>query len=154
MRKTHLFLTFIFLCFLKLTTYGQSKDYRLADKPFTVEYYYKIKWGYFEEFMELYMKNHWPSIQSSIESGDFISAKIERPYNHVGEADRWDLRVTVVWKNALMAFGLDDFDAEAFDKKLYPDQERWKQEEQRRFELIEEHMDVQVYQVDPANYSN
>ena len=104
--------------------------------------------------MQLYMKNHWPSIQSSIESGDFLSAKIERPYNHVGEADRWDLRVTVVWKNALMAFGLDDFDLGAFNRTLYPDQERWMKEEQRRFELIDEHMDVQVYEVNPAQYAN
>ncbi|MEM8568939.1 MAG: hypothetical protein AAGF85_20945, partial [Bacteroidota bacterium] len=146
--KTKYFLSLvIILCIPGLAAYGQAKDYRLADKPFTVEYYYKIKWGYFDEFMELYMKNHWPSIESSIKTGDFLSAKIERPFNHVGEADRWDLRVTVVWKNALMAFGLDDFDMEAFNRKLYPDQERWKKEEQRRFELIDEHMDVQVYEV-------
>ena len=93
-------------------------------------------------------------MKKAIKTGDFLSAKIERPFNHVGEADRWDLRVTVVWKNALMAFGLDDFDMEAFNRKLYPDQERWKKEEQRRFELIDEHMDVQVYEVDPASYSN
>ncbi len=138
---------------LTFTANAQTEDYRLKDKPFTVEFYYKIKWGHFDEFMTLYMKNHWPSIQGGIESGDFLSAKIERPRNHVGEADRWDVRVTIVHKNALIALGLDDFDIEADDKRLYPDQERWKKEEQRRFELIEEHMDVQVYQVDPANYS-
>ena len=154
MNTKHLFSVVIMLCSLAFTANGQSENYRLADKPFSVEYYYKIKWGHFDEFMELYMKNHWPSIQSSIESGDFLSAKLERPYNHVGEADRWDLRVTVVWKNALMAFGLDDFDMEAFNKELYPDQERWKKEEQRRFSLIDEHVDIQVYEVDPSNFSN
>lgn len=152
--NTKLLVTIALIICIVFTINGQSKDYRLADKPFTVEYYYKIKWGYFDEFMELYMKNHWPSIKSSIETGDFVSAKIERPYFHVGEADRWDLRVTIVWKNALMAHGLDDFDTEAFDKKLYPDQERWKKEEQQRFELIEEHMDLAVYEVDPNSYSN
>lgn len=27
-------------------------------QPYVVEYYYKVKWGHFEEFLELYMKNH------------------------------------------------------------------------------------------------
>ena len=152
MKSKDLLFSLIAICAITFSATGQSEDYQLADKPFTVEYYYKIKWGYFDEFMDLYMKNHWPSIRSSIETGDFISAKIERPYNHVGEADRWDLRVTVVWKNALMAFGLDDFDVDAFDRKLYPDQERWKKEEKRRFELIEEHMDVQAYEVNPSKW--
>ncbi len=153
--KTKYFLSLvIILCIPGLTAYGQAKDYRLADKPFTVEYYYKIKWGHFDEFMGLFMKNHWPSIQGGIDTGDFLSAKIECPKNHVGEADRWDVRVTIVHKNALIALGLDDFDIEADNKRLYPDQERWKKEEQRRFQLIEEHMDVQVYEVDPASYSN
>ena len=26
--------------------------------PYAVEYYYKVKWGHFDEFMELYKRNH------------------------------------------------------------------------------------------------
>ncbi len=143
----------IAICLVGSTqSFAQSADYRLEDKPFTVEYYYKIKWGFFDEFMSLYMKNHWPSIEAAVASGDFLEAKIHRPYNHVGESDRWDLRVTVVCKNALIALGLDNFDMDAENKRLYPDQETWQQEEQRRFELIDEHMDVQIYQVDAIYY--
>lgn len=31
-----------------------------AAVPFTIEYYYKIKWGYAAEWMDLYKKNHYP----------------------------------------------------------------------------------------------
>ena len=30
------------------------------DRPYPVEYYYKVQWGYFDEFMELYKRNHYP----------------------------------------------------------------------------------------------
>ena len=145
-------LTLLILFCAAFTIQAQSEDYRLKDVPFTVEYYYKIKWGHFDEFMDLYMKNHWPSITAAVESGDFLSAKIDRPFNHVGESDRWDVRITVVCKNALIALGLDGFDMDAENKRLYPDQETWKKEEQRRFELIDEHMDVQIYEAESISY--
>ena len=31
-----------------------------GDGPFSVEYYYKIRWGHVDEWMALYRKNHYP----------------------------------------------------------------------------------------------
>ncbi len=46
-------------------------------------------------------------------------------------------------KDATTAY--EDFDDSAIIKELYPDQERFKKEEQRRFELLLEHMDVPIF---------
>ena len=42
------------------------------DKPYIVEYYYKTKWGYAEEFIRLFKKNHYPILKKEIELGRLI----------------------------------------------------------------------------------
>ena len=149
----------IIICLLifSIKTYSQtnenSNDYRLDDSPFTMEFYYKIKWGHFDEFLQLYKKNHWPFIKSGINDGAILNATVHRPFNHSGENDRWDLRVTVTYENALIAHGLDDFDFEAERNRLFPDKEKYLKEEKRRFELIEEHMDVEIYEVSTSDWN-
>ena len=34
-----------------------------ADQPYTVEYYYKCQWGHQAEFLQLFLKNHYPLLQ-------------------------------------------------------------------------------------------
>jgi len=31
-----------------------------ADQPYTMEYYYKVQWGHQQEFLQLFLKNHYP----------------------------------------------------------------------------------------------
>ena len=107
----------------------EETDYRLSDQPFTIEFYYKIKWGYFDEFLALYKKNHWPLLASGLNEGSILKATVHRPFNHPGEQDRWDLRVTVTYKNALIAHGLDDFDYGKEYSRLFPDRETFEKEE-------------------------
>lgn len=121
-----------------------------APTPFTVEYYYKVRWGHFDEFLELYKKNHYPILQRLQQMGRIVSMSVAYPINHAGEANRWDMRFTIVWKDAATAH--DDFDSSAIVKELYPDQTKFKAEEQRRFELLIEHMDVPVFMEDPAEW--
>ena len=113
-----------------------------AASPFAVEYSYKVKWGHFDEFMELYTKNHYPILQRLQKMGRIVSMSAAYPINHASEAARWDLRFTIIWKDAATAY--EDFDQGPIVKELYPDQEKFKKEEQRRFELLIEHMDVPV----------
>ena len=63
-----------------------------------------------------------------------LSVKIETPANHMTEDQRWDYRVTIVFKNSTLATTSNP-DEEAFIKELYPDQATYKKEEQRRFEI-------------------
>jgi hypothetical protein len=111
-------------------------------KPFAVEYYYKVKWGHFDEFKELYIKNHYPILLREQKMGRIVGMNAAFPVNHAGEGSRWDMRFTIVWKDAATAH--DEFDSSIIAKELYPDQVKFKEEEQRRFELLLEHTDVPV----------
>lgn len=121
---------------------ANSKREDAAAAPFAVEYYYKVKWGHFDEFMELYKRNHYPILQRMQKLGRIVSMSAAYPVNHAGESSRWDFRFTIVWKDAATAHEV--FDDSSIKKELYPDQEKFRQEERRRFELLLEHMDVPV----------
>ena len=111
-------------------------------KTYVVEYYYKIKWGYATEWLELYKRNHYPLLLKEQALGRIVSMSAATPVYHAGEANRWDFRYTIVWKDAATAN--DNFDTAPLLKTLFPDQDRFKREEQRRFELLLEHLDVPV----------
>jgi len=126
--------------------YAQSSQAGSKDKPFVVEYYYKAKWGYADEFIRLFKKNHYPFLKKQIEMGNALQVMAEAPVNHATEDGRWDYRVTIVWKNVQVAH--DDKGDEQILKQLYPDQETFKREEQRRFEILLAHWDVPIKVVD------
>jgi len=52
---------------------AQSSQITVEDKPYTVEYYYKAKWGYADEFIQLYKKNHYPVMKKEQELGRILS---------------------------------------------------------------------------------
>jgi hypothetical protein len=112
---------------------------------FTVENYYKVKWGYAEEFIELWKVNHYPLLKKALEKGDIIKVVAEKPRLHSSEETRWDFKVTLVFKNAAAAF--DPNLIEPFKKQLYPDPEKLKKDEKHRFELLLAHWDVMTEQV-------
>ncbi len=120
-----------------------------ADAPYAVEYYYKAQWGHQQEFLDLFLKNHYPLLKKIVASGRMISVKIETPANHMTEDQRWDYRVTIVFKNSTLATTSNP-DEEAFIKELYPDQATYKKEEQRRFEILLAHWDLPVTNITPA----
>jgi hypothetical protein len=122
-----------------------------AETAFAVEYYYKVKWGHFDEFLALYKKNHYPILVKLQEMGRIVDMRADRPFNHASEAARWDFRFTIVWKDAATAHDLD-FDDDPIIAALYPDRETFVKEEQRRFALLIEHMDVPVVPYDLSTW--
>ena len=117
-----------------------------TDKPFMVEYYYKTKWGHADEFISLFKKNHYPLLKKQVEMGRMLKVSAVMPVYHTTEDGRWDYRVTIVYKNAAVAH--DGFDSAALVKQLFPDQETYKKEEQRRFEILDAHWDLPLKDVD------
>ncbi len=117
-----------------------------ADKPFVVEYYYKARWGYADEFLKLFKKNHYPLLKKQVEMGRMVKVWMDQPRYHTTEDGRWDYRVTIVFKNATVAN--EAFDEDALKKQLFPDQEAYQHEEQRRFAVLEAHWDLPVKMVD------
>jgi hypothetical protein len=119
-----------------------------ADQPYVMEYYYKVQWGHQQEFLQLFLKNHYPLLKKEIDSGRMLSVKIETPANHMTEDARWDYRVTIRFKNSTVAT-TGNPDEEQMIKQLWPDQETYKKEEQRRFEVLLAHWDIPVSDVTP-----
>ncbi|HZP33453.1 MAG TPA: hypothetical protein VFB23_08840 [Candidatus Acidoferrales bacterium] len=117
------------------------------DQPYTVEYYYKAKWGHAAEFLQLFKKNHYPLLKDGVQSGRMLKVWMDTPQYHMTEDARWDFRVTIVFKNATIA-NEPNTDEEATMKKLYPDQDTYKREEQRRFEILDAHWDLPIVTVD------
>ena len=117
-----------------------------SDKPFVVEYYYKAKWGHAEEFLKLFKKNHYPVLKKEMEMGRIAKVWMDQPRYHTTEDGRWDYRVTIVFKNATLAN--EPFDEAALQKQMYPDQETFQREEQRRFEILDAHWDLPVKSMD------
>jgi hypothetical protein len=115
------------------------------EEPFVVEYYYKAKWGHAEEFLTLFKKNHYPVLKKEMEMGRILRVSMISPRLHGTEDGRWDYRVTIVFKSAAIAN--DNYDTEALPRQIYPDQETYKKEEQRRFEILEGHWDVPIKDV-------
>jgi len=119
-----------------------------ADQPYTMEYYYKVQWGHQQEFLQLFLKNHYPLLQKIVGTGRMLSVKIEQPANHTTEDGRWDYRVTIRFKNSTMATTSNP-DEERFIKELWPDQATYQREEQRRFEILLAHWDLPVTDITP-----
>lgn len=124
----------------------QAQAASAADKPYVIEYYYKAKWGHADEFITLFKKNHYPLLKKEVEMGRMLKVSVVQPVYHTTEDGRWDYRVTIVFKNAAVAN--DGFDSSALTKQLFPDQETYKKEEQRRFEILEAHWDLPIKDVD------
>jgi hypothetical protein len=118
---------------------------RSQDEPYTVEYYYRARWGHADEFIRLFKKNHFPVLRKQLETRRIISITGVRPRYHATEDCRWDYRVTIVFKN--LAAAHDSSGEEAIMKQLYPDQETFRKEEQRRFEILLAHWDVPLVDV-------
>jgi hypothetical protein len=102
-----------------------------SDKPFVVEYYYKTKWGHADEFLRLFKKNHYPLLKKEVEMGRMLKVWMDQTRYHTTEDGRWDYRVTIVFKN-----------------QLFPDQQSYEREEQRRFEILDAHWDLPVRMMD------
>jgi hypothetical protein len=130
------------ICFISIasSTFAQT-----AAHPLTIESYYKVKWGYADEFIALWKKNHYPLLNKLRQKGDILSINAETPVLHSSEDSRWDFKVTITFKDEHTA--LDYSIVDPFKKELYPDQEDYVKAEQHRFELLISHWDVIVESV-------
>lgn len=133
MKRYRYFLLIIFLCALSTTLHAQ-------EKYATIENYYKVKWGFAEEFIRLWKTNHYPLLKKAQEKGDIITIVAEKPRLHSGEDTRWDFKVTITFKDLTTAFDPDL--TKPYKSQLYPDNTKLEKEEQHRFELLLSHWDI------------
>ena len=118
------------------------------DQPYAMEYYYKVQWGHQQEFLDLFLKNHYPLLKKIQSTGRMLAVKMETPAYHTTEDGRWDYRVTITFKNSTLATTANP-DEEELIKQLWSDQDTYKREEQRRFEILLSHWDLPVTNITP-----
>ncbi|MDQ3009168.1 MAG: hypothetical protein M3X11_00470 [Acidobacteriota bacterium] len=148
MKKVCTLIMIAYLITCTLSAFGQNVIAQTPE-PYVVEYYYKTKWGFTDEFLTLFKKNHLPVMKKQIESGRILNVKIEKPRYHATEDGRWDFRVTIAFKNAAAFHDPSAAATEAsLIKQLYPDQFVFKREEQRRFEILIAHWDVPLVTIE------
>lgn len=114
-------------------------------RPVTIEYYYRVRWGAHDEFWQLFRRNHYPILAEQICTGRLLEVRAFVPRFHGdGRAD-WNLLVRITYRDweAVEAHAEPEIAA-----RLYPDQEGFRAEEQRRFELLEAHWDVPLEERD------
>ena len=114
------------------------------EAPQVVAYYYKVRWGFQDEFMDLFQRNHYPLLKAREKAGQYRSVRTFVPEFHGdGRAD-WTFAVElVVPPNAPTTPTNEEFIA-----KIYPDRAKFNREEQRRFEILVAHWDVPLNRID------
>jgi hypothetical protein len=137
------------LLFARGQTNQNSASQNSSDKPYVIEYYYKVKWGHADEFIALFRKNHYPVLKREIDIGRILQVTAVTPRYHMPEQEHWDYRTTIVFRNAAAANA--DIDEAQIQRQLFPDQQTFKREEQRRFEILDAHWDVPVKDVDVSS---
>jgi hypothetical protein len=110
-----------------------------VSEPITVAYYYRIRWGAIDEFIELFERNHWPILREQLARGRFTDVRAYAPRFHGdGRAD-WNFLVTITYRDWAAIEEHSDAEIAA---RLYPDQATFRAEEAHRFSLLEAHWDV------------
>ena len=110
-----------------------------ASRRVTVAYFYRVRWGAVDEFLELFERNHWPILREQLAEGRFLDVRASTPRFHGdGRAD-WNLLVTITYRDWAAMEAHSEAEIAA---RLFPDQERYRAEERRRFELLDAHWDV------------
>lgn len=112
----------------------------------TVWYFYRVKWGFQDEFVSLFARNHLPILKEQVKSGRLKDVRTYVPtYHGDGRAD-WTFAVAITYRDTAAMTGPSQ-DAD-IARRLYPDQAKFQTEEQRRFEILDAHWDVPLNEVD------
>src|SRR5271170_2288269 len=114
------------------------------DKPYLVEWVYKVKWGYADEFWQLFKKYQIAALNREKELGYITSYTVYRPGLHTGEDTRWEYRIVIAYKNQASSGHGNEV-----EKQLFPDQATMKREENRRWEITQAHYDLPIHIIDP-----
>lgn len=111
----------------------------MPSDPVLVAYFYRVRWGHVDEWLELFERNHWPLLRAQLKAGRYTDVRCFVPRFHGdGRAD-WNVMVTITYRDWA---AIEDHTDQELVLRLFPDQGRFRTEEQRRFELLDAHWDV------------
>lgn len=124
------------------TLSGWQNSASPAEEPFLEEWVYKVKWGHNEEFFDILKKYQLAILERERQLGYVTQYTVYAPGLHTSEDQRWDYRVSIVFKN--QAAGKHETEVA---RQLFPDQQTFKKEENHRWELTEAHWDLPIHVV-------
>src|SRR5262245_63078502 len=71
---------------------AEESGYRAA-------YFYKVRWGFQEEFEKLFMANHYPVLAAQKDSGRIKAVELYRPTYHGGGRADWTFLVVITFRD-------------------------------------------------------
>ena len=126
------------------TLRAQQQQSVAAVKPVTVEWVYRVKYGYKDEWWQLFKKNQLSLLERQKQLGYVKEYTVYAPSLHTSEDSRWDYRIIIVRASADAPSGQSEGEVA---KQLFPDQATYKREENRRWELTANHWDLPIHVV-------
>jgi hypothetical protein len=115
-----------------------------AAKPVIEEWVYRTKYGYKDEWFRIFKKYQIAILQRQKELGYVKEYTVFAPSLHTSEDSRWDYRVIIARASQDAPPGQSE---DEIAKQLFPDQETFKKEENRRWELTTNHWDLPIHVV-------
>ena len=70
-----------------------------TSQPYIVEWVYKVKWGYQDEFWQIFQKYQIATLNKEKELGGVLKYEVFRPGLHTSEDHRWDYRIVIYYKD-------------------------------------------------------
>jgi hypothetical protein len=123
---------------------AQAPPKQAGGESKTTWYFYTVKWGFQDEYLDLFQRNHYPILKAKEKAGRFSAVKTYVPEFHGDGRGDWTFAVELVVPPNPPATPTD----EEIIAKLYPDRAKFAREEQRRFEILTAHWDVPLNRMD------
>lgn len=113
-------------------------------KPYQVEWVYRVKYGFQDEWWQLFQKYQIAELDEEKRRGYVLSYSVFRPGLHTSEDSRWDYRIVITYN------GYDGSTHEGeVERALFPNADARKKDENRRWELTTNHWDLPIREIDP-----
>jgi hypothetical protein len=115
-----------------------------ASKPVIIEWVYRVQYGHKDEWFRIFKKYQIAILERQKQLGYVKEYTVFAPSLHTSEDSRWDYRVIIVRTAEDAPPGQSETE---IAKQLFPDQEAFKREENRRWELTANHWDLPIHVV-------
>ena len=112
-------------------------------KGYEVEWVYRVRYGFIDEWWDIFRKYQLAILDREKALGYVLDYRVYHPQLHTDEAARWDYRVEITYRDYAASLHEDEVAS-----TLFTDTATRKREENRRWELTENHWDLPIYQVD------
>jgi hypothetical protein len=123
----------------------QTARVALTPKPETVEWVYRVRYGSQEEWFKIFTKYQLVILEKQKQLGYVTDYTVWAPSLHTSEESRWDYRIVITRAS-------HDAPASASEgevaRQLFPDQDAYRHDENRRWELTTNHWDLPIHSVD------